>query len=283
MKAKTPGPDSTKQDISNANAAFWNELCGSQLARSIGVTDNSPESLAKFDKWYLDFYPYLHDYLELPNLSGKKVLEIGLGYGTVAQLLAEAAGEYTGLDIAEGPVQMVNHRIKQKQIRGKAVCGSILNPPFTDNEFDYIFAIGSLHHTGDLEQAINNCHRLLKPQGKLVFMVYYAYSYRRLFSATKLTALYTMRELAGFRGVVGLAQSKHRSAYDANSAGDGAPHTDWISRKSLKYLCRQFSNFQARTENIEQEMIFRRTPRKDLLTTRWPRFFGLDLYAVAQK
>lgn len=269
--------------ISKDNSTFWDELCGTQLAKTLGVTDDSVASLKKFDEWYLQFYPYLKHYLDLRNMSDKKVLEIGLGYGTIAQILAASSADYTGLDIALGPVNMANHRIRQNQLKGKAVLGSILEPEFSENEFDSIIAIGCLHHTGDLQQAINNCHRLLKPGGKLIFMVYYAYSYRRILSTLRVTLHYAIRELWGYRGVVGASQPKHRFAYDGNAIGQAAPHTDWISRKSLRRLCKEFSSFECYTENIDQEQPFRGTTRENLLKTKWPRIMGLDLYAIAKK
>ena len=88
------------------NIAFWNELCGTTLAKSLGIADDSPESLKKFDDWYLDFYRYLFDYIAFDQVSGRNVLEIGLGYGTLAQLLMERKANYHGLDIADGPVEI---------------------------------------------------------------------------------------------------------------------------------------------------------------------------------
>ena len=42
-------------DVRNAN--FWDELCGSALARQLGVEDASAESLARFDAAYMGSYP----------------------------------------------------------------------------------------------------------------------------------------------------------------------------------------------------------------------------------
>ncbi len=84
------------------NASFWSELCGTHLARTVGVEDASAQSLARFDRAYLDIYPYLERYL--PWRSHERLLEIGLGYGTVGQLLAQRGLDYHGLDISPGPV-----------------------------------------------------------------------------------------------------------------------------------------------------------------------------------
>jgi SAM-dependent methyltransferase len=270
-------------DVSNKNADFWNELCGSGLAKSLGITDSSKSSLKKFDDWYFDFYPYLFEHIPFSQLSGSNVLEIGLGYGTVSQKLAESGANYTGLDIAAGPVNMVNQRLQQNGLSGRAVQGSILEPQFTESSFDYIVAIGCLHHTGNLQLAIENCQKLLSPGGKLIFMVYYAFSYRRFRMAPLATARAIARELFGYRGVVGVSGDRERAAYDSSSGGVGAPHTDWISVKSLQYYCSGFSEFSGTIENIDQEIPFSRTTRKKLLTTRWPAICGLDLYATVKK
>lgn len=272
-----------QKEISQKNAEFWSELCGSQLAKTIGVTDSSLASLRKFDDWYFEFYPYLFDHIPFSDLKGTDVLEVGLGYGTVSQLIAASGANYTGLDIAEGPVAMVNHRLEQQDLSGVAVKGSILAPPFEAETFDNIIAIGCLHHTGDLATAISQCHHLLRPGGSLIFMVYYSYSYRRWLQAPKKTLRYLMDEIKGKRSVIGVAESKDRAAYDTNSSGEGAPHTDWISKKSLSVLCQEFSTFQPTLENIDSTPPFQRWTRSQLLQTRIPSFMGLDLYATATK
>jgi SAM-dependent methyltransferase len=270
-------------EVSEANAKFWDELCGSQLAKYLGIKDSSPESLKKFDDWYFDFYPYLADHIQFQNLKNKDVLEIGLGYGTVSQKLAESGARYRGLDIAPGPVNMVNHRLAQNGLEGAATQGSILQAPFESESFDAVVAIGCLHHTGDLRQAIIECHRLLRPGGRLIFMVYYAYSYRRWMQAPMDTIRYALSERKGMREVVGQSTSRHRAAYDKSESGEGAPHTDWISRKSLASLCSIFSGFSPTLENIDVIPPFHFWSRKSLMKTRIPHMFGLDLYAVATK
>ena len=259
------------------------ELCGSHLAKVLGIKDSSPESLKRFDDWYFDFYPYLFTHIPFYRMKGKKVLDIGLGYGTVAQRLAEAGADYLGLDIAKGPVSMANHRLTQRGLPGKAVQGSILDSNLPADTFDYVVAIGCLHHTGNLQLAIQQCFQVLKPGGELIFMVYNAYSYRRFRMMPLLTLKTLLKEFLGYRGVVGSGSERQRAAYDSDGEGGGAPHTDWISERSLRHYCRAFSAFNARVENIDQEPPFTHTQRNQLLKTRWPALVGLDIYATAIK
>jgi SAM-dependent methyltransferase len=270
--------------VDQRNASFWNELCGTHFARAIGVVDDSPASLKKFDDWYFAYYPYLFIHIPFEEMRDKDVLEVGLGYGAVSQRVAEVGARYEGLDMAAGPVSMANYRLRQQSLAGTAREGSILKAPFSNDSFDYVIAIGCLHHTGDLGGAIEECRRILRPGGKLVFMVYYAYSYRRIFNARRATLRYMARELLGRREVVGMGDARERAAYDVNSEGADAPHTDWISIRSLRSLCRKFSAFQASLENIDNGRPFDKSPaRRELLKTVWPRWFGLDLYATATK
>lgn len=72
------------------NEAFWNELCGTILAQGLGIAEFSPESLERFDCAYFDRYPYLLRHVDPGRLNGRQVLEIGLGYGTLGQKMAES-------------------------------------------------------------------------------------------------------------------------------------------------------------------------------------------------
>jgi SAM-dependent methyltransferase len=262
-----------------ANAAFWNEPCGSHAARVLGVKDASIESLKRFDDWYFGFYPYLASRIPFAELRGKDVLEVGLGYGTVSQRIAETGCNYAGLDIASGPVRLVNQRLLQNHLRGHAKQGDILEPPFKEGSFDFIVAIGCLHHTGDLAQALARCFDLLRKGGTLIVMVYSAYSYRRWKMAFGATLRYWFDERRGYRGVIASHRASERAAYDTDSSGTEAPHTDFISKRSLASMCATFAEFDANYENIDNGFPFWFAPRRILLRTAIPKIVGLDLYA----
>jgi hypothetical protein len=64
------GADDCPGAIDAGNAQFWDELCGSALARQLGIDDASQESLSRFDAAYLALYPYLPGYLDGVALAG---------------------------------------------------------------------------------------------------------------------------------------------------------------------------------------------------------------------
>jgi len=266
------------------NSEFWDELCGTGAAAALGITEVNKESLALFDRWYLDFYPYLTEYLKSLTGETHSFLEIGLGFGTVSQWLMESGAIVTGLDIAEGPVSMFDGRARMFGYEATGREGDILSPPDGLGLFDAVIAIGSLHHTGDMVTAITNAVSLLKPEGKLLLMVYNAYSYRRILKNPLQTLLYSLKEALGHRGVVpSTSSARQRARYDVNSAGDAAPHTDWISVKSLRALLEPHGSCAVNRRNMDSDLFFGRVPREKLLGTFLETRLGLDLYAVLQK
>lgn len=276
---KTAGPVSSVSDqnqVDHANSTFWNELCGTQLAQSLGITDDSIQNLRRFDEWYMNFYPYLETHIPFRSFSGRKVLEVGLGYGTVAQRIADNGAIYTGLDIAEGPVDMANRRLARSNAKGAAIRGSILDAPFPDAAFDYVVAIGSLHHSGALDQALREVHRLLKPGGGATVMVYNRTSYRQWALGPFGTLRRKMSDPTRYVSH-NETDERMRRAYDANAAGSGAPQTEFVTRAELAYLAREFAGCDITAENIGAESVLRYLPRATACRLLGPHL-GLDLY-----
>lgn len=267
-----------QQDIDAHNRKFWDELCGTQLATMLGVTDSSPKSLDRFDRWYLDFYPYLLRHVPVAEMSGLRVLEIGLGYGTLSQKIAEAGAQYSGLDIAAGPVHMVNHRLSQAGLPGRAVQGSVLDAPFGDGSFDWVVSIGCLHHTGNLQRALNECWRMLKPGGQAMVMVYSSISYRQWLAKPGETWRKIRAERSGALPLTATATEAERAAYDASVAdGVAAPETAFTSPGMFRRMTQRWASCEVARENIGEESIFRYVPRKFACRIAGP-FLGLDLY-----
>lgn len=267
--AAMPAPGQTATDA--RNAAFWDELCGSALARQIGVEDASADSLARFDSAYMASYPYLDSYVPA-SLEGAELLEIGLGYGTLSALLIERGAHYHGVDIAEGPVEMVRHRLrlagKGDGAESRVIQASALELPFEDGRFDYLFTIGCLHHTGNTPRAVTEVHRVLRPGGTAVVMLYNAHSLRQLLKV-RLPGL--LRR--------GRSADDQAAMYDTNAAGDAAPHVDYWTRGGVRGMFGAFSRVDVDVRNFDNT---RFVPRERLLGNV-DRVLGLDLYITARK
>ncbi|MGH7228906.1 MAG: class I SAM-dependent methyltransferase [Nitrospiraceae bacterium] len=268
--------------IDAENAAFWNELCGSHMARELGISELSAENIRRFDEAYLRFYPYLENYVTGEALAGKRVLEIGLGYGTLGQLLASQGCLYYGLDIAPNPVAMMAFRLSLMGRDGsdRVTVGSALEIPHGDSAFDYVYSVGCLHHTGNLGRAISELYRVLVPGGKATIMLYNKYSFRQLVRVPllRLRGLLRRKFKADFSRQV-------RAIYDSNAKGEAAPHTDYVSRVQARKLFREFRHVNIESQNFDNLLLLRGrlTIQRKWLLNNIARVVGLDLYIQALK
>jgi SAM-dependent methyltransferase len=267
-------PDQDRIDV--RNATFWDELCGSGLARSLGIQTVDRDALRRFDAAYMEMYPYLWRYLDLVGVRDRRVLEIGLGFGTVGQLLASAGTVYHGVDIAAGPVEMMRDRLRLEGLDGeeRVVRGSALDLPYGGGSFDRVVTIGCLHHTGDLPRSVAEVHRVLAPGGRALVMIYNSRSLRQF--TQKARAFLTRK-----RGEE--ADEWLRAHYDANLAGDAAPHIDYTSKVEARRLFRQFANVQIEIQNFDDTPVGPLHLPRELFLGNLARVIGLDLYIVADK
>jgi hypothetical protein len=113
---------------------------------------------------------------------------------------------------------------------------------------------------------------LAQTRRQLIFMVYYENLYRRFRIAPLRTFANIFKELFGYQVVVAGSNNHQRGKYDSNLKGDIAPHTNWISSRSLKYLCKKFRFFRFTIESINQG-----TPLLASLAKNYLKQYGLLL------
>lgn len=115
---------------------------------------------------------HLQEVLAGVNASMSKILDIGCGYGRVAEDLVKLHPHVFiyGIDIASTFVRLFNQRLKK---RGKALVGDMRKLPFEDNYFDYIFVVASfmyLEDEKDQEKGMAEILRVLKKGSKVLFI-----------------------------------------------------------------------------------------------------------------
>jgi SAM-dependent methyltransferase len=251
------------------NASFWDELCGSVFARSLGISDASADSLARFDDAYIAHYPYLRRYLS-ERLEGQETLEIGLGYGTLGSALVGLGADYHGVDIAEGPVEMTRHRLRLAGVDSpdeRVIQGSALELPHPNERFDRVYTIGCLHHTGNIPRAVNEVRRVLRTNGTAVVMLYNRHSFRQLVKVV-LPGLLRRR-----------LREEVAALYDTNLDGVAAPHVEYVSRRDVRRIFRRFAEVDIDIHNFDSTRFIRR----DWMLGNIDRVLGLDLYITARK
>lgn len=112
----------------------------------------------------------IHHTVELLKVQPQEhLLDIGFGGGLSIRLMATAVqtGRVTGIDLSEPMVAKARKKFARKisQGRVRVVQGSVSKLPFVDGEFDKISAIHTLYFWPELERALQEVYRVLKPGG----------------------------------------------------------------------------------------------------------------------
>jgi len=182
---------------------FWQDhACGD--AQVGGLHDRFKGDYEQFftdyDSFRYRFERHIPECIEHLNVAGKQVLEIGLGEGSESERLIRAGARWTGIDLTSESVSRVETRLKLRELPYQDLRqGSVLDLSFADNSFDVVFSHGVLHHVPDIRQAQQEIHRVLRPSGELVVMLYARWSLNYLVSIGILrrAALLAAAPLAG--------------------------------------------------------------------------------------
>jgi SAM-dependent methyltransferase len=98
-----------------------------------------------------------------------RVLEVGCGEGELAQRLAEELGvQLVALDQSERMVELARGRGVDARV------GDVQELPFDAGSFDAAVAAWMLYHVPDLDRALGELGRVLRPGGRLVAITNYA-------------------------------------------------------------------------------------------------------------
>lgn len=105
--------------------------------------------------------------LGLDWLRGKKGLDAGCGGGRYSVALTKlGAREVTGIDYGKGNIRDARRRVKNAAIANVHFRhADVLNIPYRDRQFDFVFSNGVLHHTTDPRRGLEEVFRVLRPGG----------------------------------------------------------------------------------------------------------------------
>ena len=110
---------------------------------------------------------------ELLGLNGdgprKSVMELGAGAGTHGAEFARLGHHYVGLDISPAALYGAA-RANPVLDDAVLIVGDATRIPLSDNLFDTVFCVATLHHLPEPVDGLREMIRVLKPGGKFCFM-----------------------------------------------------------------------------------------------------------------
>ena len=247
--------------------AFWQaNPCGTKFA------DAPPGSRRFYElveqhrytkEWHI---PLAADFA---STKGLRVLEIGCGLGTDGVQFARAGADYTGVDLTDAAVELAQKNFDLLGLHGTLKTADAENLDFANNSFDLVYSHGVLHHTPETSRAISEIHRVLKPGGRAVVMLYHrdSYNYRINISILRRAGAHLLKWEPGIKAVHRLTgeplESLRQHAWQLkadqngylgseeflsrNTDGAGNPLARVYSRSEARNLFQQFSEVELRT------------------------------------
>ncbi len=109
-----------------------------------------------------------HELVSRCKTSSPKVLEVASGTGFYSMELASRGIDVTALEIDPNLTEITDGIAKNLNISLRGVTGDACSIPFPDNSFDFVLSKSFFEHVYDVDLAIREQMRVLKPGGLLV-------------------------------------------------------------------------------------------------------------------
>jgi SAM-dependent methyltransferase len=150
---------------------YWNERI-----HDLEMTDKAVGTREFFDdleEYRFDKLHYLPQLVDFNAYRGRTVLELGCGIGTDLVRFARGGALVTGVDLSTTAIELAKrnfalHGVAAQELR--VANGEAL--PFAEASFDVVYGHGVVQYTADATRLIREAHRVLKPGGEAIFMVY---------------------------------------------------------------------------------------------------------------
>jgi ubiquinone/menaquinone biosynthesis C-methylase UbiE len=126
----------------------------------------------ELDEYRFDKLRYLPNLVDFSAYRGKRLLEVGCGVGIDLIRFAHGGAVVTGIDLAEVSIELARQNFAHNGLEAdlRVMNGEAM--PFEEASFEVVYAHGVLQYTADANKMIREIHRVLKPGGQAILMVY---------------------------------------------------------------------------------------------------------------
>jgi ubiquinone/menaquinone biosynthesis C-methylase UbiE len=125
------------------------------------------------DDYRFDKLRYLPTLVDFNGYAGERLLEVGCGIGTDLARFAKGGAHVTGVDLSQTAIDLAKQNFALHGLTAESLLvGNGEALPFPDGSFDHVYGHGVIQYTADPARLVGECHRVLKPGGTGIFMVY---------------------------------------------------------------------------------------------------------------
>lgn len=149
---------------------YWNERI-----HDLEMTSEPVGTLGFFDDldaYRFDKLHYLPKVVDFNGYAGRQLLEVGCGIGTDLVRFARGGAVCTGVDLSQTAIGLAQKNFELHGLSAALLVGNGEALEFPDASFDVVYAHGVVQYTADAARLVRECHRVLRPGGQGIFMVY---------------------------------------------------------------------------------------------------------------
>ena len=183
---------------------YWNRQVHDLRVTTHAV--GTPEFFRELEAYRYGKLDYLVRLLRAAAQPGRRVLEVGCGVGTDLVQFAASGSQVTGIELSSTALDLARLNLAQRGLPANLACmdGEALG--FAAEVFDLVYAHGVLPYTPDATRLLREIHRVLRPGGAAIVMVYNRHSWLSAMSGLTRVRLehadapiLTMHSMATFR------------------------------------------------------------------------------------
>ena len=124
------------------------------------------------DQYHFEKLHHLLRLVDFDGYRGRRVLEVGCGAGVDLARFARGGASVTGVDLAESAIALARANFEQQGLAGTFQVANGEALPFPDASFVLVYAHGVVQYTAHPAKLVEECRRVLVPDGEAIFQVY---------------------------------------------------------------------------------------------------------------
>jgi len=153
--------------------AFWEkEPCGTGNSIVGRSEPGSREWYEAVEQHRYRVEPFIHSVAQFTRYNGQRVLEVGVGAGTDHLQWGRAGAKCHGVDLTAAAIETTRRRFDLYGLQTELRHIDAEKLPYPDETFDVVYSWGVIHHSDRPEAILAEVHRVLRPGGKLIGMMY---------------------------------------------------------------------------------------------------------------
>lgn len=214
-------------------------------------------------------YPRIPEIADFGGFRDKDVLEVGVGQGSDHYMFASQGARMTGIDLTPKHCAITSLMLRTLGASSRILRADARSLPFANGSFDHVYSCGVLLLVAEIERALAEIHRVLRPGGTATIMLY-----------NRASLHYWLKTRLYFGWALGEDAVLGRdTVLDWYTDGIGYPKTWHYGPRDLPRLFRSYSRFEYQTSCLTPEQIPDIGLPADTMARQWlENHFGFFLW-----